>query len=135
MQEGAGSAPNSVFVLDDDPSVRKALHRLFRSYGFSVVTFCSAAEFLASGESPGCLVLDVRMPGMNGFDLQRKLVSIGVDLPAVFITGQDTENTRAQALSCGARAYFVKPFENDELLKSVREALDSVGKRTVGDSV
>jgi FixJ family two-component response regulator len=123
MQEGAGSAPNSVFVLDDDPSVRKALNRLFRSSGFSVETFGSAAEFLASGKSPGCLVLDVRMPGMDGPELQRKLKSAGSAMPIIFITAVHDDNIHEKVMASGAKAYFTKPFDNDQLLQSVREAL------------
>jgi FixJ family two-component response regulator len=129
--------PPAVFVVDDDPSVRKALRRLLTSSGFRVGIFCSAAEFLESGapRQGGCLVLDIHMPGMNGFELQKKLILLGFDLPVVYITGQDTETMRTEALKCGGAAYFAKPFDNDQLVKSVVEALDSkenkpAGKRT-----
>ena len=125
MKTGADFAPGPVFVLDDDPSVRKALARLFKSADISVETFCSAEEFLASGRhgEAVCLVIDVHMPGMNGFELARKLLSMGVNPRTVFITGQDTESVRAKALECGAAAYLAKPFDNDILLRSVREAM------------
>jgi two-component system, LuxR family, response regulator FixJ len=135
MQDVQEPPSHNVFVIDDDPSVRKALHRLFRSSGFSVETFDSATAFLAS-ETPkagGCLVVDIHMPGMNGFEFRKKLLSLGVDLPTVFITGQDTENTRTVADQCKAAAYFAKPFDSDQLLQSVRGALNSVAKPARGD--
>jgi len=129
MQEGADSAPGPVFVLDDDPSVRKALARLFKSAGFSVETFGSAVEFMASGRhrEGGCLVIDVHMPCVNGFELRSKLLSIGVNTPVVFITAHDTEQARARAMESGAAAYFAKPFDSEELLATVSEKMRGKG--------
>jgi two-component system response regulator FixJ len=131
LQEVPNVAPRHIFAIDDDPSVRKALQRLFKSSGFSVEIFGSAAEFLESGrqKKAGCLVIDIHMPNMNGFELLRKLAVTGTHLPAVVITGQDTESTRAQARECGAAAYFVKPFDNDQLVRSVREAFEKMEAR------
>ncbi|OGJ87754.1 MAG: hypothetical protein A2268_02450 [Candidatus Raymondbacteria bacterium RifOxyA12_full_50_37] len=120
-----------VFVVDDDPSVRKALYRLFKSAGYAVETYCSAAEFIGSGKikSPGCAIIDIHMPSMNGLELQDTLKSAGSALPVIFITALHDENIHARAMANGAKAYFTKPFESDQLLKSVREAIEEIGAR------
>jgi FixJ family two-component response regulator len=115
-----------VMIVDDDESVRRAARRLIRSYGFPVETFASAADFLASGRLSGtaCLVLDVQMPGLNGLELQSRLVAAGGhQVPIIFITAFNDENARAQALKAGALCYLVKPFEEADLLNSINIAL------------
>jgi FixJ family two-component response regulator len=113
-----------VYIVDDDPSVRKGLSRLMKSAGLSFRTFGSAAEFLKEdfGELPGCLVLDVRMPVMDGLELQEKLKSEGHAIPIIFITAILDENVRDRVMASGALAYFVKPFDGDQLLQSIHEA-------------
>ena len=114
-----------VMIVDDDESVRRAARRLIRSYGFAVETFVSADDFLASGRlsETACLVLDVQMPGLNGLELQSRLVAEGHQVAIIFITAFDDENARAQALKAGALSYLVKPFEEADLLNSINLAL------------
>jgi len=112
-----------IFVVDDDASVRKALKRLIVSNGLPVETFDSATEFLRSFNDnlAGCMILDVRMQGMTGLDLQKKLVSMGSCLPIIFITAHDDENARQQAIENGAAAWFMKPVNEDDLLKAIAD--------------
>jgi FixJ family two-component response regulator len=115
-----------VMIVDDDESVRSAARRLIKSYGFPVETFASADDFLASGRlsETACLVLDVQMPGLNGLELQSRLVAAGGhQVPIIFITAFNDENARAQALKAGALCYLVKPFEEADLLNSINIAL------------
>ena len=115
-----------VMIVDDDESVRRAARRLIKSYGFPVETFASADDFLASGRlsETACLVLDVQMPGLNGLELQSRLVAAGGhQVPIIFITAFSDENARAQALKAGALCYLVKPFEEADLLNSINIAL------------
>jgi FixJ family two-component response regulator len=114
-----------VMIVDDDESVRKAARRLIKSYGFPVETFASADDFLASGRlsETACLVLDVQMPGVNGLELQSRLVARGHQVPIIFITAFTDENARAQALNAGALGYLVKPFEEADLLNAINLAL------------
>jgi len=120
--------PSLVAVVDDDFSVRESLESLIRSAGMRVRVFASAEQFLDSPalSDTDCLVLDVRMPGMSGTELHRHLISKGYKLPVIFITAHASDpETRAQALSDGALAYLIKPFEEDELLDAVHTALRS----------
>ena len=114
-----------VMIVDDDESVRRAARRLIRSYGYAVETFVSADDFLAAGRlsETACLVLDVQMPGLNGLELQSRLVAEGHQVSIIFITAFDDENARAQALKAGALSYLVKPFEEADLLNSINLAL------------
>jgi FixJ family two-component response regulator len=115
----------TVFVVDDDASIRKSLARLLRSAGYEVVTFDSARNFLASESEvrgPACIVLDVRMPGLDGLDLQEELVSRDYALPIVFITGHGDIPTSVGAMKKGAVDFLCKPFDDDELLRAVRDA-------------
>lgn len=120
--------PPLVSVVDDDESVRESLQSLLRSVGFAVKVFGSAEEFLNanySGDSD-CLILDVRMPGMSGIELHRRLVASGCEVPVIFITAHGSdEGVRSRALKDGAVAYLVKPFSEDALLNAVRTALGS----------
>ena len=117
-----------ISVVDDDHSVRESLARLIRSVGFGVMAFGSAEEFLnaSQGHNPDCLILDIRMPGMNGLELQRELAETDRDLPVIFITahGSDPE-VRARALEAGAVDYLLKPLKEEEVLKAIDTALNS----------
>ena len=121
--------PAMISVVDDDHSVRESLARLIRSVGFSVMVFGSAEEFLSADDrarNADCLILDIRMPGMNGLELQRELSASGHRLPVIFITahGSDPE-VRARALGAGAVDYLLKPLKEDEVLKAIDAALSS----------
>jgi FixJ family two-component response regulator len=117
-----------ISVVDDDHSVRESLARLIRSVGFGVMVFGSAEEFLSAGpgRDPDCLILDIRMPGMNGLELQRELSSTDPDLPVIFITAHGSDHeVRARALGAGAVDYLLKPLKEDEVLKAIDAALSS----------
>ncbi|MDB4285465.1 response regulator transcription factor [bacterium] len=116
---------STVFVVDDDPSVREALSLLLKSAGYNVKTFDSATEFLESGcvtQGSVCLVLDVRMPGLSGLDLQRELASRNYAIPVIFITGHGNVPMSVQAMKKGAVDFLPKPFDDNELLNAVKEA-------------
>ncbi len=115
-----------VFVIDDDASVRKSLSRLLRSVGHSVETFSSAEEFLARErfDGIGCILLDVQMPGLSGMDLQAELNKVEYGMPIVFITGHGDIPMSVEAMRKGAVHFLTKPFDDDELLRAVREAID-----------
>lgn len=114
----------TVFVVDDDPSVRKALRRLLRSAGLHVETFESAEEFLQfeRNDGPSCLVLDIQMPGLSGLQLQEQLATSGSTLPVIFITAYEDTNVRTRALDQGAARFLEKPFDDDVLLDAIRSA-------------
>ena len=114
-----------ISVVDDDESVREALCGLLRSVGFAVNSFASAEGFLASNqlESADCLVLDVRMPGMGGIELQRQLVAGHYEIPIIFVTAYEEDGMRARALSGGARAVLIKPFSEEAILSAIHSAL------------
>ena len=114
-----------VMIVDDDDSIRKAVRRLMKSFGFAVETFASAEEFLGSDrlEKTSCLILDVQMPGMDGLELQERLVASSHTIPIVFITAFNDGRARAQALQAGAVGYLIKPFADDELLNCIHAAL------------
>jgi len=114
-----------VFVVDDDESVRKALKRLIKSAGFEVEAFASAEDFLNCGhrDVPGCLILDVRMPGLSGLELQSELAASGSKMPVIFITARDDEQARLQAMRAGAVAFLQKPFDDQALLGAIHVAI------------
>ena len=114
-----------VYVVDDDPSVRRALVRLIRATGFEAAASETARDFLASDHSrrPACLVLDVRLPGMSGPELQRRLAASEPDLRIVAITAHGDEALRRQMLEMGAVAFLSKPFDDEELLEAIDRAL------------
>jgi FixJ family two-component response regulator len=117
---------STVFLVDDDDSVRKALARLIKSAGYEVQTFVSAREFLDSGDfqkGPACLVLDVRMPGLNGLDLQRELQAANATLPIIFITGYGDIPTTVRAMKAGAVDFLPKPVKDAVLLRAIEQAL------------
>jgi FixJ family two-component response regulator len=113
-----------VFIVDDDTSVRKALKRLISSAGYSVETYSSAQGFLDSvpSHSEGCLILDIRMPGLNGLGLQAQLAVLGYKLPIVFITAFGNPQDKKQAMDAGAVAFLRKPFSDDDMLKALEAA-------------
>jgi FixJ family two-component response regulator len=115
-----------VLILDDDTSVRRALARLLRSAGFEACTFASAAEFLENGleTEPACLVVDVRMPGQSGLDLQETLSAAGWDVPIVFISGHADVPTSVLAMRRGAVHFLEKPFDDETILGAIREAAE-----------
>jgi len=114
----------TVFIVDDDSSVRRGLARLLRSAGYRVETFASAREFLEGDtDRPGCLVLDVRMPGMTGLDLQETLVAAGRRIPIIFITGHGDIPMAVRTMKAGAVDFLAKPFEDRALLDAVELAL------------
>ena len=115
-----------VYVVDDDPSVRTALERLFTSVRLAVETFNSAQEFLEheQADGPGCLMLDVRLPGLSGLDLQAELAKTDADLPIVFITGHGDIPMSVRAIKAGAVDFLPKPFKNQDLLDAVGKAID-----------
>lgn len=117
----------TVFVVDDNPSVRKALARLLASAGYLVETFDSARDFLDRchrQEIAGCVVLDIRMPGLNGLDLQKELKAVAPLLPVIFITGHGDVPSTVQAMKGGAVDYLTKPVNDQELLSVVAESVE-----------
>jgi FixJ family two-component response regulator len=134
-----GTVPETkptVFIVDDNPSVRRALSRLFRSLDYEAETFSSAKKFLedAPDHFPACVVLDVRMPRMSGLDLQHELGELGSDLPIIFITGHGDIDMAVQAMKDGAVDFLPKPFDDQDLLDSVERALQHHREiRTVSD--
>src|SRR5882762_8675806 len=115
----------SVYVVDDDASVREAVGSLIRSAGFRVRTFESAQEFLANprAEDPNCLVLDVHLPGLNGLDLQRELAKSDVHIPIIFLTGHGDIPTSVRAIKAGALEFLTKPFADEDLLNAIRDGI------------
>lgn len=123
--------PATVFIVDDDEAVRDSLKLLFRSVELPVATFGSAREFLDSYDpaAPGCLILDVRLPGMSGLELQEELAGDGADLPIVFITGHGDVPMAVRAMRRGAVDFLQKPFSDQDLLDRVQQALADQAER------
>ena len=115
-----------VFVIDDDESIREALQSLIRSVGLSVQTFAAAQEFLQSRrpDVPACLILDVRMPGLSGLDLQRELAEANINIPIIFITGHGDIPMSVRAMKAGAVEFLTKPFRDQDLLDAIAQALE-----------
>ena len=115
-----------VAVIDDDESYRGAVQLLLKAEGFLVQSFCSAEDFLNSGRQykTGCLIADIRMPGMSGLELQAKLNTDRCHIPTIFITAHGDEDMRLHAMRAGAVKFMVKPFDAETLLESVRAALE-----------
>ena len=116
-----------ISIIDDNDSVRESLQRLMRSVGFSVNVFASAEEFLDSDRLryTDCLILDVRLSGMSGLELQRHLATSHSEIPIIFITSHEDDELRARALNAGAVDYFLKPFNDEDLLDAIDAALKS----------
>jgi FixJ family two-component response regulator len=122
------SKPDSVvFVVDDDAAVRDAIQSLIRSVGLYVEGFASAQDFLRSKrpDAPGCLVLDIRLPGFSGLQLQRKLADADIRIPIVFMTGHGDIPMTVKAMKAGAVEFLTKPFRDQDLLEAVQQALES----------
>jgi FixJ family two-component response regulator len=115
-----------VFVIDDDSAVRAAIKRLLMAVGLSVETFGSGREFLESSlpDVPGCVVLDVRLPGHSGLDLQREFAEQDIHLPIIFITGHGDIPMSVQAMKAGAVEFLTKPFRDQDLLDAIGQAID-----------
>jgi FixJ family two-component response regulator len=115
-----------VFVVDDDSSVREAIKSLIKSVGLRVETFETAQQFLGSKrlEVPGCVVLDVRLPGLSGLDLQRELAAHDINLPIIFITGYGDIPMSVTAMKAGALEFLTKPFRDQDLLDAIQKALE-----------
>jgi FixJ family two-component response regulator len=115
-----------VFIVDDDLSVRRSTERLVQAAGLKVQTFTSAKEFLKSArfEGPACLVLDVRMPGLSGMELQQELTQSGIQIPIIFITGHGDIPMSVRAMKAGAVEFLTKPFRSRGLLDAIRAALE-----------
>jgi FixJ family two-component response regulator len=116
----------TVFVVDDDASVREALSALLRSAGWNAQVFGSAQEFLARPppDLPGCLVLDVRLPGLSGLDLQSRMAELDLDIPIVFITAHGDVPTSVRAMKAGAVEFLTKPFLDQDLLDAIGKAVE-----------
>ena len=116
-----------VSIVDDDESIREALQGLMKMVGIPALVFASAEEFLDSGQQSrtGCLIADIRMPGMSGLQLQSKLNSDHHKIPIIFITAHGDENVRIEAVRAGAVEFMTKPFDKEMLLDSVRAAFNS----------
>ena len=114
-----------VLVVDDDVSVREALAGLIRSAGMTVETFATAQDFLAHprADAPGCLVLDIALPGLSGLDLQKRMAEIDLKIPIVFITGHGDVPTSVQAMKAGALEFLTKPFSDQDLLNAIHQAI------------
>jgi FixJ family two-component response regulator len=121
-----------VSVIDDDASVRSSLQNLLRSVGLSVAVFASATEFLASphSESPGCVILDVRLPGLSGLELQDQFLRGRPDLAIVFITGHGDIPMSVRAMKAGAVEFLTKPLDDDDVIEAVEQALRRVRERS-----
>jgi FixJ family two-component response regulator len=120
------AAAGTVFVIDDDPLVRSAIHGMLKSVGLRSETFATPEEFLRSKRpgGPSCLVLDVRLPGVNGLDFQRKLADEGIRIPVIFITGHGDIPMTVKAMKSGAVEFLTKPFRDQDLLDAIHQALD-----------
>ena len=115
-----------VFVVDDDATMRRSLDNLMRSIGLRVEAFASAQEFLRRRplDAPSCLVLDVRLPGPSGLELQRRMAETGLDIPIVFITGHGDVPMSVRAMKAGAVEFLTKPFRDQDLLDAIQQALE-----------
>jgi FixJ family two-component response regulator len=123
---GMTGAHAVVFVVDDDPAMRCSVANLIRSVGLSVQAFASAQDFLAGErpDMPGCLVLDVRLPGLSGLDLQERMAEAGLTVPVVFVTGHGDIPMTVRAMKAGAVEFLTKPFREQDLLDAIHRALD-----------
>src|SRR4051812_40628796 len=124
--KGPSDAQPIVFVIDDDESIREALKSLLRSVGLRVELFGAASEFLKSKlpDSPSCLVLDVRLPGMSGLDFQTELAKANVQIPIIFMTGHGDIPMSVRAMKAGATEFLTKPFRDQDMLDAVQVALE-----------
>jgi len=126
VSERARTDPAIVYVVDDEPSIRNSTKELAESVGLRVQTFATAQEFLGSQrpDVPGCLVLDVRLPGLSGFDLQRELAQTNKPVPIIFITGHGDIPMSVQAMKAGAMDFLSKPYRHQDLLDAIAHAIE-----------
>ena len=129
---------STVFVVDDDPSVRVSIQGLLKSASLRSESFATAEEFVRNTrpEGPSCLVLDVNLPGVNGLDFQRQLADAGIQIPIIFVTGHGDIPMTVKAMKSGAVEFLTKPFEDRDLLNAIHQALDRdrVRRRQQSDS-
>jgi FixJ family two-component response regulator len=125
------AAAPTVFVVDDDESVRTSLHRLVRSLGYQANVFADARSFLQSrrGGGPGCAILDVELPDLNGLEVQRELSALGSLMPIVFLTGRGDIPMSVRAMKAGAVEFLTKPFQPEQLAQAIRAALEADARR------
>jgi FixJ family two-component response regulator len=128
VEPGENRSSSIIHIIDDDLAVREALNSLMRSVGFQVETYASAREFLDNNRkttnAPACLILDVRLPGLSGLDLQRELNQANIHLPIIFITGHGDIPMSVRAMKAGAVDFLTKPFRDQDLLDAIHQALD-----------
>ncbi|MBV9216162.1 MAG: response regulator [Acidobacteria bacterium] len=126
IEESKGKSTAFVAVVDDDESMREATESLLKSVGFRTAIFASAHDFLKAGGElkPDCLILDVRMPGMSGIELQKRLIAENRDISIVFLSAHSERGSREKALAAGAIDFLAKPFNEDSLLKAVKVAIE-----------
>jgi RNA polymerase sigma factor (sigma-70 family) len=126
-----------VFVIDDDPSMRGAIKRLLEAMGFRVETFGSGQDFLKTElpDAPACVIMDVRLPGSSGLDLQREMTERGINIPIIFITGHGDIPMSVQAMKAGAVEFLTKPFRDQDLLDAISQAIkrDRAARRQWAD--
>jgi FixJ family two-component response regulator len=124
MRESRESDP-IIAIVDDDPSAREGLQSLIQSAGWRAESFASAQEFLARprAEVPSCLILDLQLPGLSGLDLQKRMAEVGLEIPIVFLTGHGNIPASVQAMKAGAVEFLTKPFDEEELVQAVQEAI------------
>jgi RNA polymerase sigma factor (sigma-70 family) len=120
------SAAPIVFIIDDDAGVRGAMQRLLKSVGLRAETFAAAQDFLqrTPPDCPSCLILDVRLPGISGLELQRKLIDAGINIPIIFITAHGDIPMSVKAMKSGAVEFLTKPFRDQDLLDAIQQALE-----------
>jgi FixJ family two-component response regulator len=137
MMKEASQLQPIVYVVDDDPSVRNALTNLFRSVGLRVEVFGSAAELLQSQrpDAAGCLVLDVRLPGLSGFDFQSELTKASIRIPIIFMTGHGDIPMTVRAMKAGAADFLTKPFRDQDMLDAVATAIERDTKRRKDEKI
>jgi FixJ family two-component response regulator len=133
----ARTTANLISIVDDDAAVRRTTARLVESFDFRAAAFESADTFLRSGRvhETACLVLDLQMPGMSGLQLQDHLAAAGCRIPIIFITAYGRKDSRQRAVQAGAVAFLAKPFRDELLLQSIREALRQDDDGRIGESV
>lgn len=126
MKDAMNESPPIVFVVDDEPAICLSLKRLVKSVGLEAQTFTSAQEFLRSPrpDGPGCLVLDVRLPGLSGLDLQQELLDRKIDLPIIFITGHGDIPMSVRAMKAGAVEFLTKPFRDQDLVDAIQHGIE-----------
>jgi FixJ family two-component response regulator len=122
----SSARPSTIFIIDDDASIRASIQGLLKSVGLQSESFANANEFFSSGAAvrPGCLVLDVRLPGLNGLDFQRKLAEAGIEIPIIFITAHGDIPMSVKAIKSGAVEFLTKPFRDQDLLDAIDQALE-----------